>query len=106
MPIFAALFSAVSGAFGILIAKMFAARISIRAVGVAALIALTLGLVVAFNLAIAPFVQAVFSTQYGQFLGLLFPPIAGSVVAALMAFWLVVMTYRLQTRVVSLTASV
>lgn len=106
MPLFAGLFTAFFSALGLFLAKMFAAKIAIRALGVVALTALSAGLVTAFNVAISPFVAAVFSTAYGQFLGLLFPPIAGTVVAALVAFWSAVMVYRLQARAVSLTAGV
>lgn len=106
MPIFAALFTAFFSSLGVFLAKLFAAKIAIRVVAVSALTALSAGVFAAFNLAVAPFVQALFSTTYGQFLGLLFPPISGTVCAALMAFWLAVMTYRLQARAIALTAGV
>lgn len=106
MPLFAGLFTAFFSALGLFLAKLFAAKIAIRALGVIALTALSAGLVTAFNVAITPFVSAVFNTSYGQFLGLLFPPIAGTVIAALMAFWTAVMLYRLQARAISLTAGV
>ena len=106
MPIFAALFGAFSTAFGLLIAKVVAVKVAARAMGVAAFVLLSLALVATFNTAISPLVGALFSTQYGQFLGLLFPPIAGTVTATLMSFWLVVMAYRLQTRAIALTANV
>lgn len=106
MPIFSALFTAFFSAFAIFIAKIFAAKIAIRALGVVVLTSLSVGLVTAFNVAVSPFVAAVFSTAYGQFLGLLFPPISGTVIVALLTFWTVVMVYRLQARAVSLTAGV
>lgn len=106
MPLFATLFSAMFSGFGVFLAKILAAKIAARALGVAALLALTVGLVAAFNLAIAPFAGAIFQTQYGQFLGLAFPPISGTVMTALLAFWTVVMVYRLQSRLIALTANV
>jgi hypothetical protein len=106
MPLFAALFTAFFSSLGVFLAKLFAAKIAIRVVAVTALTALAAAVVTAFNVAVTPFVGAMFSTSYGQFLGLLFPPISGTVIAALMTFWLLVMTYRLQSRAIALTAGV
>ena len=106
MPLFAAFFGALFSALGVFLAKIFAAKIAIRVLGVTALTSLTAGMVLAFNAAVSPLVQQLFSTQYGQFLGLVFPPVSGTVIASLMSFWMVVTTYRLQSRAVALTAGV
>lgn len=106
MPIFAALLTGLFSSIGVFLAKIVAVKVAVRAAAVVALAALSAALVVVFNTAVTPFVQALFSTQYGQFLGLLFPPISGTVLVALMAFWLAVMAYRLQARAIALTASV
>lgn len=104
MPLFAAFFGALFSSLGIFLAKMFAAKLAIRVLGVAALTALASGLMVTFNNAIAPLVQQLFQTQYGQFLGLAFPPIAGTVISVYLSVLLAIATYRLQARAVSLTA--
>lgn len=105
MPIFAAFFGALFSALGVFLAKMFAARLALRLIGVAALTAMSGALMVTFNNMIAPLVQAAFSTTYGQFLGLAFPPIAGTVLTLYFSAWLAVQTYRMQARAVALTAS-
>lgn len=74
MPLFAALFSALFSSLGIFLAKMFAAKLAIRIAGVAVLVALSGGLVTTFNAMIVPLLSLLFNTQYGQFIGLAFPP--------------------------------
>lgn len=103
MPLFAALFGAFFQAFAVFLAKLFAARLAMRLIGVGVLITLSTGLVATFNQFISPLVAAIFSTSYGQFLGLAFPPIAGTVLTGLLALWLAVFTYRLKVRVVQAT---
>lgn len=104
MPIFAAFFGALFSALGVFLAKMFAAKLAIRVLGVTALTALGAGLLATFNNAISPLVQQLFMTSYGQFLGLAFPPIAGTVITVYLSAMLAIATYRLQARAVSLTA--
>lgn len=104
MPIFAAFFGALFSALGVFLAKMFAAKLAIRVLGVAALTALGAGLLTTFNNAIVPLVAALFQTSYGQFLGLAFPPISGTVITVYLSAMLAVATYRLQARAVTLTA--
>lgn len=103
MPLFAAFFGAFFQALGLFLAKLFAARLAMRLIGVGVLITLSAGLVTAFNEFISPLIAALFSTQYGQFLGLAFPPIAGTVLTGLLSLWLAVFTYRLKVRVVQAT---
>ena len=105
MPLFAALFSALFSALGVFLAKIFAAKLAIRLFGVATLTALGAGLLATFNGLIAPLVAQAFSTSYGQFIGLAFPPIAGTVLTTYFAAWIGVQTYKMQVRAVALTAS-
>lgn len=104
MPIFAALFSSLFSALGIFLAKLFAAKLAIRVAGVVALTAIGGTLMAAFNSHIAPLVATAFSTQYGQVIGLAFPPIAGTCIATIMALWIACVTYKMQARAISLTA--
>lgn len=105
MPLFGALFSALFSALGIFLAKMFAAKLAIRLLGVAALTALGSALLMTFNGWIAPLVAMAFSTQYGQFIGLAFPPVSGTVLTLYFTAWIAVNTYKMQARAVALTAS-
>lgn len=104
MPLFAAFFGALFSSLGVFLAKMFAAKLAIRIAGVAALVALASAMVGTFNGYIAPLLSMMFNTQYGQFLGLAFPPVSGTVITTYMSAVLAVGTYKLQTRAVSLTA--
>lgn len=105
MPLFAAFFGALFSSLGIFLAKIFAAKLAIRVAGVAVLVSLAGGLVATFNGFIAPLLAMMFSTSYGQFLGLAFPPISGTIMATYMTAVLAVGTYKLQTRAVALTAN-
>ena len=105
MPLFAALFSSLFSALGVFLAKLFAARLALRLMGVTALTALGAGLLATFNGYIAPLVAMAFSTSYGQFIGLAFPPVAGTVLTLYFTAWIAVQTYKLQARAVALTAS-
>jgi hypothetical protein len=106
MPVFAAFFGALFSALGGFLVKLFLAKVAMRVVAVGALSALTTALLVTFNGWIAPLVAQLFSTQYGQLLGLAFPPIAGSVVSLLLIAFLAVTTYKTQYRAIRLTGSV
>jgi Family of unknown function (DUF5455) len=96
------LFVALAGFFG----RMLVGKVAVRVAAVAALAALGTGLLAAFNAFVAPMVASVFSTQYGQLLGLVFPPVSGTVLAGLMALWVACMAYRLKVRAISITASI
>jgi hypothetical protein len=50
--------------------------------------------VVTFATMIGPWFAAIISTSYGYLLGLLFPPIAGSVIASLMTYRMCVIGIR------------
>lgn len=106
MPIFAALFQSFFVALGTFLTRLFAAKIAIRVLAVAAITALGTGLVVLFNSTVAPLVAAAFSTQYGQFLGLAFPPVAGTCLAAIATVWVACTTYKLQVGAIKLTAGI
>lgn len=106
MPIFAQLFASFFGALAAFLARIFAARVAIRVAAVTAIAALGTGLVVAFNEFVAPLALAIFSTQYGQLLGLVFPPISGTVITGLFTLWIAAMLYRLQASAIRTTAGI
>jgi len=94
VPIFAALVNAIGVKFFALLLAMFGAKYAVRLAALTALAALYAAGLVAFSALISPWIGAVFNTQYGQLLGLLFPPVAGTVLAALAAFWSVVIVQK------------
>lgn len=75
-----------SSIFG-LIAALVGGKLAARLTAVASLAAIYLSCVVYFTTMIGPWIGSVFSSQYGQLLGMLFPPISGSVIAALVGYW-------------------
>ncbi len=106
MPILAqfigALFTALSG----FLLKLFVARVAIRVAAVAAMAALGTGLMVSFNQFVAPLVGAMFSTEYGQLLGLVFPPLSGTVCVGILALWSSCLTYKLSVQAIKATANI
>lgn len=95
---------AVFGELAKFLAKMFVAKAAVRVTGVAVLVALASGLITTFNGYIVPLLSMLFDTQYGQFIGLAFPPVAGTVMTIYMSAILAVGTYKLQVRATTLTS--
>ena len=90
MPLLAALLKSIGmGIFGIVVAAV-GVKSAIRLTAVATLAALYVSSVVTFTTMITPWLTGVFNTQYGSLLGLLFPPVSGTVLASLSAYWVIV----------------
>lgn len=94
MPLLASLISYLSAAFYGLLTHLVGARIAVRLWGVTFLATIYLSCVVAFSTMIGPWLENLFSTAYGSLLGLLFPPIAGTVIFGLGAYWTCVIGVR------------
>lgn len=73
-----------------LIAWAIGVKNAIRLTAVATLATIYLSCVIYYSEMIVPWLTGVFSTAYGAFLGLLFPPISGTVLASLSAYWICV----------------
>jgi hypothetical protein len=73
-----------------LIAAAIGMKAAIRLTAVATLATIYLSCVIYFTTMVGPWLETVFLTAYGQFLGLLFPPVSGSVLASLSAYWICV----------------
>lgn len=105
MPLLAGLLTSLFGGFAAQIAAMFVKKAG-TAVAAAAAIGVAMGvLVVAFNTLVSPFVSSMFTTTYGQFIGLAFPPIAGSCLAAIGSTWAACGLYKLKVATIKATAS-
>ncbi len=100
MPLLAKLLTLVGASIFGLISSMFGAKIAVRLIAVATLAALYGASVVLFTTTITPWLSGVFTSPYGQLLGLLFPPAAGTVLASLSAYWIVVAGQRYTARLV------
>lgn len=90
-----------SWAVGILTA-LVGAKTAIRLTAVASLAAIYISCVLFFTSLIGPWFGMIFSTAYGSLLGLLFPPISGTVVAGLFAYYTCVAGARYVTTLTKL----
>lgn len=105
MPLLAALWSAVVGGMASFIALLWAKKLAVAALAVAGFAASLAVLMAAFNMLVSPLVAAMFSTQYGQFIGLAFPPIAGTCLTSLATCWGACALYKLKVQSIKMTAS-
>lgn len=96
------IFKVVSG----FLVKLLAARIAMRVAAVAAISGFGTVLLATFNGVVAPLAAAAFSTSLGQFLGLAFPPVAGTCIGAMITVWVACTTYKLQAHAVKVTAGI
>lgn len=103
MPLFATLFAGVMGAFASFLAQFVTRKLAVVTAAVAALAAITGGLLLAFNTLVSPLAQQMFSTEYGQFLGLAFPPVAGTCLAAIASAWAACALYGWQLKALSIS---
>lgn len=102
MPFLGQLLAGLLGNFYALVLALVGARYALALSAVVGLATLYVAAVAAFSAFISPLLGSLFSTQYGQFLGLAFPPVAGTVVAGLSGLWLGLMGYRYLHRFVAL----
>lgn len=96
MPLFATFLGSLVTGLATFLAQFLSRKVAIATAAIAALATVTGGLLLAFNLAVAPLVASAFSTQYGQFLGLAFPPVAGTCLATYATVWAACVLYRWQ----------
>lgn len=98
MPLLAALIKGLFGSAISLMLALVAARESIRLSGVLILAGVYLVAVVAYSSFISPLIGSLFSTSYGQVLGLAFPPISGTIIVGLSALWVTLLAKRYVVR--------
>lgn len=103
MPIFAALFSGVMASFASFLVQFVGRKMAVITAALAAL-ALTSGaLLITFNAIVSPLVAQAFNTEVGQFLGLAFPPVAGTCMAAMASCWAACTLYGWQLKALSIS---
>lgn len=100
MPLLGALLVNLFGGVVAGMAARLGQKVVDKALVVAALTAAAAALMVLFNTTVSPLVSGMFNTQYGQFLGLAFPPVAGSCLASISLVWVGCNTYKLVERTV------
>lgn len=94
MPLLAAFLGGAIARIFSFLAAAFGAQWGMRLTVMLAIAAGYVAFVGVFSAVVAPMFGTVFATQYGQLLGLLFPPAAGSVLAAMVGLWAAVLGYR------------
>jgi formate hydrogenlyase subunit 3/multisubunit Na+/H+ antiporter MnhD subunit len=104
MPLLGTLLTTLFGAISAFLAKLFIAKLTIRVLGVAAIVSVGGVLMGVFNSTVSPLVAQMFNNPYGQFIGLAFPPISGTCIAAITTVWGACATYSLQVRAIRTTA--
>lgn len=105
MPLLANLLSGLLGSLIGGLGKDTLRKSTVLVAALASFSAATVALMVVFKSQIAPLIGSMFSTQYGQFIGLAFPPVAGNCLASIAACWVGCAVYRLHVRITQATAS-
>lgn len=104
MPILGGLLVSLFTGLGGLFSAIFGAQMAVKLAAVAAFLSFGLVLLGVFNAVVAPIAAAAFSTSYGQVIGLAFPPISGTCVAAVAAVWSACGLYGIQRRALGMMA--
>lgn len=105
MPALGALFVALASGIATFLVQFLTRKLAIATAAVAALAVVTGALLLGFNTLVAPLVAQLFSTNYGQVIGLAFPPVAGTCVAAISIAWSACTLYKWQVGAIKLATS-
>lgn len=105
MPVLGALFATLFGGIASFLVAMLGKKLAVAAAAVAGLALATGVLIAGFRAIVAPLVAQAFHTQYGQFIGLAFPPAAGNCLAAIALTWSACTLYKWQVKAIQISAS-
>lgn len=105
MPALGTLLVSLIGGLVEFFAKQWGKKVAVTVVAVAAFAAALVVLMASFNSLVSPLVQSMFSTQYGQFIGLAFPPISGTCMTSIGTAWGACALYKLKMQSIKMTAS-
>jgi len=103
MPLFSVFFGAVMGQLASFLAQFMTRKVAVVTAALTALGTVSAALLAAFNGFVTPLMAHMFNTQYGQFLGLAFPPIAGTCMATMGACWAACVLYRWQIQALNVS---
>lgn len=98
MPLFAKLFAATSALALKMVLLLVHGYWAVRIAVITAMATAYIACIALFVTVISPLFSAFVSTQYGQVVGLAFPPMAGTVVAALVGLWACILAKNFTTR--------
>lgn len=87
MPLFAALASFIGAKLAAVYLFMQGTRLAYRMWGLSFVAGIYISCVVLFTTVVADWWTTILSTDYGMLLGLLFPPVAGTVLAGMISYW-------------------
>lgn len=104
MPVLGALIQALFGGVAAWFASALAKRLAIAAAAIAGLATITAALLAVYQAAVSPLIEQAFATQYGQVIGLAFPPVAGNCLAALGVCWAAGVVYRWKLAAIRISA--
>lgn len=104
MPLLAAFLGTLVGGLANFLAQMWAKKVTVTVLAVAGFALALVALMAVFNALVAPLVQAMFSTHYGQFIGLAFPPIAGTCMTSIVTVWGACALYKLKVQSIKMSA--
>lgn len=102
MPMLANLIAGLLGGLASMLTAWFGVSAAVKVAAVAAFVGFAVALVAAFNVVVSPLAAQLFATSWGQVLGLAFPPVAGTCLAAIAATWSACGLYGLQKRVTAI----
>jgi uncharacterized protein (DUF697 family) len=98
MPILAGLLVSLFSSLASLFALQLTKKTAFGLAAVTTLGTLYGALVVTMNAAVSPLLSALFSTSYGQFIGLAFPPMAGTCLGIIASVWSACTLYSWQKK--------
>jgi len=88
-----------------LLAVLVGVKNAIRVTAVMTLATIYISCVIYYTEQLYPLLSGVFNTAYGQLLGLLFPPISGSLLASLSAYWICVAGQKYVTKLTKMATT-
>jgi hypothetical protein len=105
MPLLAGLLGQLIGGLANWFAQAAAKKLVVAGLAVTGFAVALAVLMVMFNTLAAPLVQAMFSTSFGSFIGLAFPPMAGTCLASIATCWSGCALYKLKMQSIKISAS-
>lgn len=105
MPLLGALLVTLFGGIFASLAKDAGRKAAVMAMAIAGVVAMVALLMAFFNQTVSPLAQQMFQTQYGQYMGLAFPPVAGTCLAAITATWIACGTYKIRMKIIAISAA-